>query len=674
MAHALFTRLTRWMKSVQGSHTQNLENSKNKCLALERLEDRSVPAIIGSTGQLVRVSAPISAEVNKLENANNAFVFAEKTQVSLTAPLKVDVSVPGNYSVASTLTPATILPGTIINSYYLHADVVGTPSVAKTMKGTITFDDAIIGLVLNAKYLASSDILGASKTVYSQSGREFDFNDPSGLDKISLSADRKSITYELVMTGASDDVRIVTSASSTATNWFSSDKRVKLLGQVELTPAQGTVEVNKNEDLNYAKIFPERTSVTLAAPLPVDVTRPGDFNTASKLTPGLIQAGTVVNSWYLHADVTGQPSEFRQMKGWITFESPVLGLVFSDSRLNLSNYLGLSTTIYSKAARQLDVGLDPNSDSISLSPDRKTVYFNSMTAPACDDLRIITAATPDPISSPQVLYHQIPGVTLGGQVESVPAPQTVEVNKNEDPNYAKLFAENALITLSSPLIVDVASPGAYNQVAALVPAAVAAGTVVNSYYLHADVTGQPVNFRLMTGSITFETPILGLVFSDSRLNTSNFLGLASTVYSSVGRRYDIGSGNISDSFTLSADRKTITFNSNTAPACDDMRIITAAKTVASAPLNLVVSSSTGGKVVLGWNTPALDGYAAITNYLVEYSRDGGKSWTVFDRQASSATSASVSGLVQGSQYIFRVAAINSVGKGSYSGFVTAKVA
>lgn len=71
------------------------------------------------------------------------------------------------------------------------------------------------------------------------------------------------------------------------------------------------------------------------------------------------------------------------------------------------------------------------------------------------------------------------------------------------------------------------------------------------------------------------------------------------------------------------------------------------------------------KVVLAWTAPASSGGYAITNYLVQYSSDSGSNWTTVSRSASTATNATVTGLVNGTAYVFRVAAV-TFGAGGYS--------
>jgi uncharacterized repeat protein (TIGR02543 family) len=81
----------------------------------------------------------------------------------------------------------------------------------------------------------------------------------------------------------------------------------------------------------------------------------------------------------------------------------------------------------------------------------------------------------------------------------------------------------------------------------------------------------------------------------------------------------------------------------------------------------VISSVTAGnaQVTVVWSTPASNG-STITDYLIKYSLSAGGTYTAFADGVSTATSATVTGLTNGTAYYFKVAAKNSVGTGSYS--------
>ncbi len=93
--------------------------------------------------------------------------------------------------------------------------------------------------------------------------------------------------------------------------------------------------------------------------------------------------------------------------------------------------------------------------------------------------------------------------------------------------------------------------------------------------------------------------------------------------------------------------------------------------VAGAPTGLAATSNQSAQVPLTWTAPASNGGSAITNYLLEYSANGGTSWSTFAHTASTATSITVTGLTNGTLYTFRVSAINGVGTGTASATATA---
>ena len=97
---------------------------------------------------------------------------------------------------------------------------------------------------------------------------------------------------------------------------------------------------------------------------------------------------------------------------------------------------------------------------------------------------------------------------------------------------------------------------------------------------------------------------------------------------------------------------------------------TASATTAAPPTapaqvtGLTVGTITNTSVALSWTAPS-NGGATITDYKIEYSSNGGSSYSTF-AHGSSATSDTVTGLTLSTAYLFRVSALNSVGYGTAS--------
>jgi hypothetical protein len=181
-------------------------------------------------------------------------------------------------------------------------------------------------------------------------------------------------------------------------------------------------------------------------------------------------------------------------------------------------------------------------------------------------------------------------ISTTGQVSIISPPPSVVVNTGLLSNTTEfLFQETANFVLPSAVEVNATLPGTYNSNASLTPGSIPSGTDVDSYYLHSnsvDATNQSYS-----GSITFSTPVLGLIVLDAQFASSNgILGAPGTAYSSSGQGYELGSPDV---ISLSADRLTVTFSNSLSTASDDVRIITASPV--PEPATVILSA-----IGLGW--------------------------------------------------------------------------
>ena len=94
-------------------------------------------------------------------------------------------------------------------------------------------------------------------------------------------------------------------------------------------------------------------------------------------------------------------------------------------------------------------------------------------------------------------------------------------------------------------------------------------------------------------------------------------------------------------------------------------------TVPDAPTNLA-TAPLDNAVRLTWTAPANNGGSPITDYVIQYSADGGITWSTYSHIASTSTTVAIPFLTP-TTYTFRVAAINAIGTGAYSATATGQI-
>ena len=153
----------------------------------------------------------------------------------------------------------------------------------------------------------------------------------------------------------------------------------------------------------------------------------------------------------------------------------------------------------------------------------------------------------------------------------------------ESSDHIRVFVEQIATPLPGQLTVDVSVPGVYDEESDLSPDIIPGGWIVNSHVLHLDsVGGDPVS---LGGSVTFDTPVLGVILTDGNLDDSEEVDYGTWTQRVLARRdltYPYGvpgrgvelDGPEGDTVTLSSDRLTVTFDGFTDSAIDQIRIIT----------------------------------------------------------------------------------------------------
>jgi hypothetical protein len=79
----------------------------------------------------------------------------------------------------------------------------------------------------------------------------------------------------------------------------------------------------------------------------------------------------------------------------------------------------------------------------------------------------------------------------------------------------------------------------------------------------------------------------------------------------------------------------------------------------------VTATATNAQAVVSWTAPAV-AVPPLTDYTVQFSTNGGSTWTTANDSVSNGTSATITGLSNNVATVFRVAGVNGIGTGAYS--------
>lgn len=171
---------------------------------------------------------------------------------------------------------------------------------------------------------------------------------------------------------------------------------VATTGAVELVAIPPSLVLGDFESSTRARVMFERSRL-LSLPLNVDITAAGLYDQTADLTPGPIPAGTMIQSYILHADPVAGTQ--RVYEGSVRFDEPVVGIIIGLNRLRDTDlFLGAPGTAYdgTDQARALEFNAAGTGDEVSLSmtPDRRVVTIRWSTSTALDEVRILTLPTP----------------------------------------------------------------------------------------------------------------------------------------------------------------------------------------------------------------------------------------------------------------------------------------
>ncbi len=142
-----------------------------------------------------------------------------------------------------------------------------------------------------------------------------------------------------------------------------------------------------------------------------------------------------------------------------------------------------------------------------------------------------------------------------------PWPRRLRFVRSDDQVF--VVPEGYVTTLAEPLKVNIASPGKYVRAETLTPSELPAGQVVRSFILHfhPEHDGERRRFERITGRITFDRPVLGLIVLHEELAASaaRFPGRKAGELLEH-RQLELTGTRVGDAVTLSDDRSTVSLD------------------------------------------------------------------------------------------------------------------
>jgi hypothetical protein len=193
------------------------------------------------------------------------------------------------------------------------------------------------------------------------------------------------------------------------------------------------------------------------------------------------------------------------------------------------------------------------------------------------DMRLLA-----PIVLASLVFSTAAGASItstSGDAQEASAPASVKLGANESDTTMTTFDERQCVSLSQPLQVDITRRAVVNRRHELTPGVVGTGVSVSSHFVHVDPVGRKL--ITLTGRLTTDERILGVIVTRQRLDASDFLGAAGTSYSTnaIGRQMEPGS----DAVDISDDRHAVRIKSTAGVQFDQLRVITRCGETTEAP-------------------------------------------------------------------------------------------
>lgn len=163
-------------------------------------------------------------------------------------------------------------------------------------------------------------------------------------------------------------------------------------------------------------------------------------------------------------------------------------------------------------------------------------------------------------------------VSVTGQVSLIAPPPSLAIGVYADKTQAFAMNERQGVLFSGGFDRYLPIVGVAYTTSNLLPGLMPSPTWVDSHMIHFDNRGEPSPYPNVTGTITFDKPILAVICSLSNLDASDaVLGAPGTVY--AAGELSRGISSVVDTFKLLSPN-TIQFTLQNAQAMDNIRVLT----------------------------------------------------------------------------------------------------
>jgi len=167
---------------------------------------------------------------------------------------------------------------------------------------------------------------------------------------------------------------------------------------VVLIPAPLGVNEGLNENNTHIHLFIEHENFTLPINTTVNISAPGSYSITAQLTPAVIPAGTLLNSYCLYYDpVANGPAATT---GTVVFGGTILGIIAQTTEWSNSNpTLGAPGTFYGTGELEFNPAQPLVADIVTLDPN--TLNLDLHATSSFDPIRVLTTpgeilALPEP--------------------------------------------------------------------------------------------------------------------------------------------------------------------------------------------------------------------------------------------------------------------------------------